>query len=66
MKWNHKTLRKWEQMSKWHKWFAWYPLSDGNIIWWLENVKRRNISGWYEYKNFSINRDISSSNIKTR
>lgn len=53
-------------MSKWHKWFAWYPLSDGNIIWWLENVKRRNISGWYEYKNFSINRDISSSNIKTR
>lgn len=35
---------QWEKQiyaeRKWHKWFAWYPVSIGNRRYWLEYVER--------------------------
>lgn len=49
MKWNHNSNKKWEDSFKWHKWYAWRPVSDGNTWYWGELVMRRRIAYWYEW-----------------
>ncbi len=44
MRWNHNASNKFATSFKWHLWFAWRPVSDGNTIVWREWVWRKKIS----------------------
>lgn len=48
MKYTHNTSNKWKASFKWHKWFAWYPVSDGNTLVWLDYIWRKRESSFHE------------------
>lgn len=39
------TYHEWrdrkDHLTKWHKWFAWYPVKIGKYCYWLEFVERK-------------------------
>jgi len=63
VRWTYETFRqKVKREKQWHKWFAWFPVVDGNgNAFWLEHVERRldpiavmiDISS-YEYRTISL------------
>jgi hypothetical protein len=48
MEFTHNRNKNYTLSFKWHNWFAWRPVSDGNTIYWLETIKRRRKSIWHE------------------
>ncbi len=57
MRWKYETYKQREtRLSKWHIWFAWYPVRYDGTAYWLECVERKaiftHIHGYeyYEYK----------------
>lgn len=44
MRWSANT----QDPSLSHKWFAWHPVKMGNQWVWLEYVRRRWVSSWYQ------------------
>lgn len=64
MKWTTKKCRDLNWKRKWHKWFAWYPITINSTKVWLCYVKRKElckcwyggeVDFWYEYKNLEGN-----------
>jgi hypothetical protein len=53
MKWGKTKSQKIKEelfRNNWHKWFAWYPIHNGNQWVWLEYVERRRSDYWSHYK----------------
>ena len=48
MNWPTRCVLRWERLTHWHRWFAWYPVSDGKITYWLETIERMGEPGWDE------------------
>lgn len=39
------------RLSRWHVWFAWYPIDVGKYTIWLQRVNRRRYDGYsWEYR----------------
>jgi len=40
VKWKYETRAQYkERVSKWHKWFAWHPVSWNGVTYWLETIE---------------------------
>lgn len=37
-------LPKFRDRYKWHRWFAWYPITSGNYLYWLCYMERRYVT----------------------
>ena len=53
MKWSTrkretKRREKYRKKEEWHKWFAWFPVSEGYYRYWLEFVDRKYKPGWWD------------------
>lgn len=53
-----KSRKKYERVSNWHKWFAWFPvhLSEEECRW-LEFLERRSADSFYLYDCYPHSRD---------
>ena len=46
MRRTHNKAIEWRASFDWHKWYAWHPVSDGNVTVWREDIWRRRVGSW--------------------
>ena len=54
----HNISKKWKESFQYHRrWYAWYPVSNGNAVAWLVWVERIREASWHEvFWTYKINR----------
>jgi len=63
MRWKYETYCEYyKRVGKWHKWFAWYPVSHDGTTFWLETVERRASLIFREYISWQYRKVNGDSN----